>query len=78
MTDCDAIFFNNTVWTLEFTWAYSFFEISKKQNRGPVFSLKKSKYKGISYDKMIVSTTSNTDQAYLSLIKTSATIPEFV
>ena len=50
----------------------------KNLNRGPGFSLKKSKYKGISYDKMIVSTTSNTDQAYLFLIKTNVTIPEFV
>ena len=78
MTDCDAIFFNKTVRNLEFTWAYSFFEISKNLNRGPVFSLKKSKYKGISYDKMIVSSTSNTDQAYLFLIKTNVMIPEFV
>ena len=78
MTDCDAIFFYMTVLTPEFTWAYSFFEISKNLNRGPVFSFKKSKYKGISYYKMIVSTTSNTDQAYLSLIKTNSTNPEFV
>ena len=35
-------------------------------------------YKGISYDKMIVSTTSNTDKAYLFLIKTNVMIPEFV